>query len=216
MRRKDPRTEGPAPERVCAILAILKRLYPRPRTALHFADPYQLLVATVLSAQCTDERVNQATPRFFERFPDAAALAAGKPAEIETLIYTTGFFRNKAKNLKAAAHDLVDQHGGHVPGNLPALVALPGIGRKTANVILGNAFGIPGITVDTHVRRVATRLAFTQATDPEKIELDLMEIWPRKEWSRISLRLIAHGRAICAARKPRCGECPLEPHCPAG
>ena len=199
-----------------AILAILERLYPRVRTALDFENPYQLLVATILSAQCTDERVNRVTPAFFARFPDAAALARGPREKIEEMVRPTGFFRMKAKSLQEAAAGLVSRHDGRVPADLGALVALPGIGRKTANVILGSAFGIPGITVDTHVRRVAGRLALTHETQPEKIEIDLMRAVPRSGWTEFSLRLIEHGRRVCVARKPRCPECALLPLCPTG
>jgi endonuclease-3 len=214
--RQAQRGRGASPERVRAILRILRRLYPQVRTALEFRNPFELLIATVLSAQCTDERVNQVTPPFFARFPDAAALAGGTRDEIERLIYTTGFFRNKAKSLHGAAEALVARHGGRVPESLEELVALPGIGRKTANVILGSAFGLPGITVDTHVGRLARRLGFSAADAPEKIEADLAGLLPRKEWTAISLRLIEHGRRICLARKPRCTACALLPHCPTG
>ena len=215
-----PGRGAPAPgserARVAAIRRTLRRLYPQVRTALAFASPYQLLVATVLSAQCTDERVNRVTPGFFARFPDAATLARGPRADIEEIIRPTGFFRMKAKSLQETAAGLAERHQGRVPADLDALVALPGIGRKTANVILGNAFGIPGITVDTHVRRVSLRLALTREDHPEKIEIDLMRQVPRREWSDFSLRLIEHGRRICVARKPRCPACALLPHCPAG
>jgi len=210
------RAVKPDSSRVRAVIRTLARLYPDAKTALHFQNPYELLVATVLSAQCTDERVNQVTPAFFARFPDATALARGSAEEIERLIYPTGFFRNKTRSLRAAGVAMVERHAGQVPGTLDDLVALPGIGRKTANVILGNAFGIPGITVDTHVARLSQRLGWSRETDPVKIERDLMALIPRAEWTSLSLRLIEHGRRICVARKPRCPECALLSDCPTG
>ncbi|MCK4412474.1 MAG: endonuclease III [Candidatus Eisenbacteria sp.] len=198
------------------LIGRLRRCYPEARCTLDFTNPYQLLVATVLSAQCTDERVNRVTPAFFARLPDAGALAVAPVGQVETLIRSTGFFRNKAKNLKAAAQALVAEHRGQVPASLEALVALPGIGRKTANVILGNAFDTPGITVDTHVRRLAQRLGWTREQDPVKIEFDLMALIPRRDWTSASHLLIQHGRQICHARKPRCENCPLLTDCPTG
>jgi endonuclease-3 len=204
----------PEPERVAAILSILERLYPEATTALHFGTPFQLLVATILSAQCTDERVNQVTPGLFARYPDAKAFAGASRDELEAMIRPTGFFRNKAKAIQSCAQDIVTQHGGEVPHTLEELTALHGVGRKTANVVLGNAFDIPGLVVDTHVGRVSRRLALTDQTDPVKVEMAVMELVPRRHWTRFSHWLILHGRRVCIARKPRCSVCPLLPHCP--
>lgn len=198
------------------ILAALEAAYPDAHCALDHAGPYQLLVATILSAQCTDARVNLVTPAFFARFPDAASLATGTQEEVEALIRSTGFFRNKAKNLLAMADAVVERHGGKVPATMDALRALPGVGRKTANVVLGNAFGLnEGITVDTHVGRIAKLLRLTAHTDPEKVEADLMPLFPRDKWTLLSHLLISHGRAVCIARRPRCGECVIARHCPS-
>jgi endonuclease-3 len=198
---------------------ILKRLeaaYPEAHCALEHADPYQLLVATILSAQCTDVRVNLVTPALFARFPDARALATGTQGAIEGLIRSTGFFRTKGKNLRAMAAALVERHGGRVPDTMDALRALPGVGRKTANVVLGNAFGKnEGITVDTHVGRITRLLRLTDATDAEKVERDLMVLFPRPRWTLLSHLLISHGRAVCIARRPRCGACPVAAQCPS-
>ncbi len=197
------------------ILAALEAAYPDAHCALVHADPYQLLVATILSAQCTDVRVNMVTPALFARFPDARALAAGTQEEVEALIRSTGFFRNKARNLLAMAAALVAQYDGAVPDTMEALHALPGVGRKTANVILGNAFGRnDGITVDTHVGRIARLLRLTRATDAEKVERELMALFPRPRWTMLSHLLIDHGRAVCIARRPRCRECPIAAECP--
>lgn len=201
--------------RARAILRRLEAAYPDAQCALEHADPYQLLVATILSAQCTDVRVNMVTPALFARFPDASALAAARQEELEDLIRSTGFFRNKAKNLLAMATALMERHGGGVPDGMDPLRALPGVGRKTANVVLGNAFGRnEGVTVDTHVGRIARLLRLTAATDPEKVERDLMALFPRDKWTLLSHLLISHGRAVCVARRPRCGECPLADLCP--
>ncbi|HEY2954003.1 MAG TPA: endonuclease III [Candidatus Eisenbacteria bacterium] len=204
----------PDPARVAALLDILERTYPEATTALSFGNPLQLLVATILSAQCTDERVNSVTPGLFARYPDAAAFAAAPQAELEQAIRSTGFFRNKARSIREASADIVGKHGGRVPSSLEALTELRGVGRKTANVVLGNAFGIPGIVVDTHVQRLSRRLGLTNETDPVKIEFALMPIVPRERWTRFSHWLILHGRRVCVARKPRCSICPLAPHCP--
>lgn len=206
----------PAPERVRAVLSLLDGLYPDPRCALDFQNPLQLLVATILSAQCTDERVNQVTPALFARYPDAAALAAAERADLEEAIRSTGFFRNKAKSIQGAAQAILEHHGGQVPASLEELVKLPGVGRKTANVVLGNAFGVPGITVDTHVGRLSRRLGFTIQEDPDKVEQDLMALVPQERWTIFSHQLILHGRSLCQARKPQCGLCALLPHCPHG
>jgi endonuclease-3 len=194
----------------------LSRAYPGARCALVHQNAYQLLVATILSAQCTDARVNLVTPALFRRFPDARALARAKPVELETLIRSTGFFRNKTRNLIAMAQALVADHGGEVPAAMEPLRALPGVGRKTANVVLGNAFGLnEGITVDTHVTRLAGRLGLSRQRDPIKIEQDLMELVPRRAWTLVSHLLILHGRQICVARRPRCEDCVIAPLCPS-
>jgi endonuclease-3 len=209
-----PRFTPPDPERVAALLGILDRLHPEARTALRFENPLQLLVATILSAQCTDERVNKVTPGLFARYPDAAALAAVPQAELEAEIRSTGFFRNKARAIRECCADIVQRHGGQVPRMLEELTALHGVGRKTANVVLGNAFGIPGLVVDTHVARLSNRLGLTREHDPTKIEFALMPIVPREQWTVFSHWLILHGRSTCIARKPRCSICALAPHCP--
>ena len=194
---------------------LLAERYPDARCELDFADPLQLLVATVLSAQSTDRRVNAVTPVLFARYPDAAALAAAVPAELEEVIRPTGFFRTKADSLVRIGAALVERFDGQVPGRLEDLVTLPGVGRKTANVVLGDAFGVPGITVDTHVGRVSGRLGWTSLTDPVKVEADLAALFPRTEWTILSHRLIFHGRRTCHARRPACGACPVARLCPA-
>lgn len=198
------------------ILRRLAEAYPDAHCALDHRNAFELLVATILSAQCTDKRVNLVTPALFARFPDARALAAAGQEEVEELVRTTGFFRSKAKNLIAMATALVEHHGGDVPQQMEDLVVLPGVGRKTANVILGNAFGInEGVVVDTHVGRLSQRLGLTTESDPVKIESDLMQQFPRERWTMLAHYLIDHGRAICDARRPRCGECPLADLCPS-
>jgi endonuclease-3 len=172
------------------------------------------LIATILSAQCTDVRVNMVTPALFKRYPAAADYANADASELEQAIQSTGFFRNKARNIRACCREIADHHGGQVPSTMEELVKLPGAGRKTANVILGNAFATPGITVDTHVQRLSKRLGLTKNKDPHKIEQDLMQIFPAKEWTMLSHRLIFHGRQICHARKPNCSVCPLTLVCP--
>ena len=201
-------------ERVPELLRRLAAAYPETGTALHFQTPFQLLVATILSAQCTDVRVNIVTPPLFAAFPDAAAFVAATQEQVEALVKTTGFFRNKAKNIRAAARMILDEFGGEVPGTLDELVRIPGAGRKTANVVLGDAFGVTGITVDTHVGRLSRRLGLTRKNDPVKVESVLNALIPRAEWTRFSHRLILHGRAVCSARKPNCGECSLADVCP--
>jgi endonuclease-3 len=205
---------APDPARVQSLLAGLRQAYPGAHTALDFGTPLQLLIATILSAQCTDERVNMVTPALFERYPDAAAFAHADRAELEEMIRSTGFFRNKAKAIQTCCRDIVEQHGGEVPRTLEALTALHGVGRKTANVVLGNAFGIPGLVVDTHVTRLANRLGLVREMDAVKIEFALMPIIPREDWSMFSHWLILHGRRVCIARKPRCTTCPIAAHCP--
>jgi endonuclease-3 len=192
----------------------LHALYPDAETALDHSSALELLVATVLSAQCTDERVNQVTPRLFREYRTAADYAGADVEELEERIRSTGFFRQKTRSLIKLGNGLVDDFGGKVPNRLEDLVKLPGIGRKTANVVLGTWFGIPGITVDTHVKRLSERLGFTRHTDPVKIEFDLMELLPKNEWTFGSHALIWHGRRICKARKPACPECGLASDCP--
>jgi endonuclease-3 len=202
--------------RAAAVYAALKAEYPAARCELDHQSPYELLVATILSAQCTDKRVNLVTPALFARYADARALAEADRGELEALIRSTGFFRAKAKSLVGAATAIVDRHGGEVPAEMETLVTLPGVGRKTANVVLGNAFGInSGIVVDTHVARLSTRLGFTRATDPVKIEQDLMPLFPQESWAMLAHLLIWHGRRVCVARKPRCEACPVSGLCPS-
>lgn len=194
----------------------LAEMYPDAHCELAHEDALQLAVATILSAQCTDRRVNMVTPAVFARYPDAAALASARQGDLEELVRSTGFYRNKAKNIIAMAQALVERHRGQVPRSMPALVALPGIGRKTANVILGNAFGMnEGIVVDTHVARLSARFGLTSQTDPVKIEQALMPLFPRDSWAMLSHLLIWHGRRVCEAKKPRCGECGLRDICPS-
>lgn len=190
--------------------------YPAAHCSLEHVDAYQLLVATILSAQCTDERVNQVTPALFARYPTAEDLAGARPEELEEMIRSTGFFRNKTKSLLGMAQAVVERHGGRVPEQLDELVKLPGVGRKTANVVLGNAFGkADGVVVDTHVKRLSARLRLSRQKEPEKIEADLMKVVPRDEWIDLPHLFIYHGRAVCKASKPRCGECVLVDLCPS-
>ena len=192
----------------------LAKLYPDAHCALHFNNPLELLIATILSAQCTDERVNKVTPALFRRYPNALAFAESKQEDVEELIRSTGFFRNKAANIRACCRAIVDTHGGQVPRTMEELVPLPGVGRKTANVILGNAFGIPGIPVDTHVGRLSRRMGLTAHEDPVKVEADLMELIAAKDWTMFGHRMIFHGRQVCQSRKPNCSECTLKKFCP--
>lgn len=193
----------------------LDRAYPDAGCALRHTDPWQLLVATILSAQCTDERVNAVTPGLFRRFPDPAAMAAAPLEEIEALIRSTGFFRNKAKHLRGSARILCAEYGGVVPADMKALLSLPGVARKTANVVLGTAFGrAEGVVVDTHVKRLSFRMGLTRHADPAKVERDLMERFPKRRWILLSHQLILHGRALCRARRPACAACPLASRCP--
>lgn len=201
-------------KRARRISAMLAKLYPDAHCALHHANALELLVATILSAQCTDERVNKVTPALFARFPDAATFAAANIAELETLIQPTGFFRNKARNIRACCQALVEKHDGMVPRTMEELVPLPGVGRKTANVILGNAFDVPGIPVDTHVGRLSRRMGLAKHDDPVKVEHDLMALIPTEEWTDFGHRMIFHGRRVCQSRKPRCEECVLKKMCP--
>jgi len=215
-RKRRSRRLPPAPARSRPIFERLRALSPDAKTALDHTNPYQLIVATILSAQTTDVRVNLVTPALFQRYPDAFALAQAKQGEVEKLIQSTGFFRNKAKSIIGMAQALVADHGGEVPRTMDALVALPGVGRKTANVVLGNAFGLnDGVVVDTHVTRLSQRLRLTRHTDPVKIEQDLMKLFPRESWALLSHLLIFHGRQICIARAPKCPQCVLADLCPS-
>lgn len=205
----DPRTQART------VVRALHTLYPESVCALVHDGPYQLLVATILSAQCTDARVNMVTPALFARYPTPASLAQSEPVDVEAIIRSTGFFRAKAKSLRAMAARVVGEHGGEIPRDLDALTTLPGVGRKTANVVLGVAFGLAsGVVVDTHVKRLTYRLGLTKSRDPKVIERDLMAVVPRKEWVDLSHRLIEHGRKVCIARKPRCSECTMAKFCP--
>jgi len=198
------------------ILGRLKSEYPDADCELNFENPLQLLIATILSAQCTDKRVNLVTPDLFRALPDAPALAAADPEKVEDFIRTTGFFRNKTKSLLGMAAAVTERHGGNVPSTMEELVALPGVGRKTANVILGNAFGMnEGVVVDTHVGRLSVRLGLTSETDPVKVETALMPLFPRDAWALLSHLLIFHGRRICIARNPKCADCVLNDICPS-
>lgn len=198
-----------------AVFTTLKKTYPDAHCELDFANPVQLVVATILSAQCTDRRVNMVTPAVFAKYPDAAALAAADRGDLESLIASTGFFRNKANSIVGMAQRLCSEHGGEVPRTLDELVRLPGVGRKTANVILGNAFDLPGLPVDTHVIRLSGRLGWTTQTDPVKIERELCTMFAPKDWCMLSHVLIWHGRRCCHARKPACGACPVAQQCPS-
>ncbi|GHH69807.1 endonuclease III [Kitasatospora indigofera] len=193
----------------------LAELYPYAHPELDFENPFELLVATVLSAQTTDLRVNQTTPVLFAKYPTPEDMAAAVPEELEEIIRPTGFFRAKARSLLGLSAALRDRFGGEVPGRLEDLVTLPGVGRKTANVVLGNAFGVPGITVDTHFGRLARRFGWTAEEDPEKVEAAVAEIFPKSEWTMLSHRVVFHGRRVCHSRKPACGACPIAPLCPS-
>ena len=204
----------PTPAFAAQILDTLEAAHPEARCALDYRNAFELTVATILSAQCTDERVNKVTPQLFARYPDAASLAAAAPVELEEIIRSTGFFRAKARSLIGFAKGLTLKYGGVVPGTIAELVPLPGIGRKTANVVIGHAYGVnEGIAVDTHVLRVTNRLGLARGDDPLKIEAQLMALVPRERWTRTTDLLIFHGRKICDARRPACGACPLFPIC---
>jgi endonuclease III len=206
----------PKQQRALEILLRLKRLYPEAPCTLDYQTPVQLMVATILAAQCTDERVNLVTPALFARFPDAIAFASADLLELETLVRSTGFYRNKAKNIQAACHLIVTEFGGQVPQRMEDLLRLPGVARKTANVVLAHAFGInAGVTVDTHVRRLTNRLGLTESDNPIKIEQDLIKLLPQPDWENWSIRIIYHGRAVCNARSPACDRCQLADLCPA-
>ena len=221
-RKPTPRTKGtrkklaPASTRTPAIFDRLQRAYPDARCALDFETPFQLLVATILSAQCTDKRVNMVTPALFRRYATPEALAAAKLEELEEMIKSTGFFRNKSRSLVGMATAIAERHSGSVPSEMEQLVKLPGVGRKTANVILGNAFDRnEGVVVDTHVARLSQRLALTRQTDPVKIEQDLMGLFPRSRWTLLAHLLIEHGRQVCVARTPKCEHCVVSDLCPS-
>ena len=196
------------------IAKILARLYPEARISLDFTTPWQCLAATILSAQCTDERVNQVTPALFAKYPDPAAMAAADARDVERMIVSTGFFRQKTKSLMAAAQDIVARFDNQLPDTMEELITLRGVGRKTANVVLGHVHGKPGLVVDTHVRRVSFRLGLTKSREPEIIEQDLCAILPASDWTSFSMRLILHGRQVCKAANPRCTSCLLLPECP--
>lgn len=206
----------PAGKRIGTIIRVLRREYPRSRTALEFQTPLQILVATILAAQCTDERVNKVTPALFRKYPTAQAFAAADRAELEAEIRQTGFFRNKTKSIIGAARKIVEDFGGEVPANMADLITLPGVARKTANIVLSAGYGIAeGIAVDTHVKRLSGRLGLSRQHDPEKIEQDLLKLVPKKDWLDFNYMLVNHGRKVCQARKPRCPECPLRKLCPS-
>ncbi|TKS62087.1 MAG: endonuclease III [Nitrospira sp.] len=196
------------------IAKTLQRTTPSPKTELDHRSPWELLMATILSAQCTDQRVNQVTPSLFRRYRRPAELAAADLLEVEQLIRSTGFFKNKAKHLIASSKAVTERFGEQVPHTMDELITLPGVGRKTANVILGNAFGQPSIVVDTHVKRVAKRLGLTSSDNPARIEQDLQQLMPRSQWTAFSQRVLLHGRYVCLARKPQCRTCPVYRHCP--
>ena len=205
-----------ARERIAEIVDILAATYPASRTALQFASPLQILVATILAAQCTDERVNKVTPALFANYPTAAGFAAADRATLEREIRSTGFFRNKAKSIIGAARKIVNDYGGRVPNTMAELLTLPGVARKTANIVLSSGYGkAEGIAVDTHVRRLSQRLGLSRQADPEKIERDLLALVPRGNWLDFNYRLVNHGRAVCQAQKPRCPECVLRELCPS-
>ncbi len=202
-------------ERAQAIYRILTKRYPNVRCELDFKNPLQLLIATVLSAQCTDKRVNAVTPALFKRYKKVGDFAGADLRELQGIIKSTGFYRAKAKNIKGLATKILSEYNGKVPDKLEELIKLPGVGRKTANVVLGHAFDTPGITVDTHFGRLSRRFGWTKETDPVKVEFEVMDLIPRKEWTNLSQRMIWHGRRICHARKPACGACPLAELCPS-
>ena len=200
--------------RMGEILKVFEREYPEATCSLNYATPFQLLIATILSAQCTDERVNKVTPALFKKYPDAHAMAKAKQEQIEKLIKTCGFFRSKAQSILETSTTLVEKHGGLVPRTLDELTPLRGVGRKTANVVLGNAYGIPGLVVDTHVGRLSRRIGFTKEADPVKVEAAMMKLVPREKWTIFSHYFIAHGRAQCMARSPKCEVCVVARYCP--
>ncbi len=204
-----------AAERVKKILPVLKKIYPEAKTALNFNNPLELLIATILSAQCTDVRVNMVTKDLFKKYKSAKDWAKADIKQIESDIKSTGFYRNKAISIKNGCAAIIERFDGKVPGTMEELVALPGVGRKTASVVLGNAFGVPAIACDTHVIRLCRRLGLSENSDPVKLEFDLAEIVPKKSWTLFSHLLIFHGRNICKARKPDCNNCPIAEFCPS-
>ncbi len=208
--------EAPAAlrKRARRIARKLAKAYPDAQCALRFRTPFELLIATILSAQCTDKKVNEVTASLFERCPTPQALATANPEQVEELIRPTGFYRQKTRSIQAVAADLMERFGTEVPATMDDLLSLRGVARKTANVVLGNAFGIPGLSVDTHMKRVSRRLELTSEEDPARIELDLMELIPQAEWTQYSQRVIHHGRVCCDARRPRCEVCPVRADCP--
>lgn len=209
-------TSGPTEQRVSRLIARLRGAHPDATCALRHRDPFQLLVATILSAQCTDERVNKVTPGLFAQYPDPSALKKADPGRLEEEIRTTGFFRNKAKSIRGAAQRIDEEFGGRVPDRMEDLLSLPGVARKTANVVLGVGYGVAeGVVVDTHVFRVAGRLGLTRGKTPEEVERDLMRAVPRREWIHFAHLLIFHGRRVCTARSPRCTVCPVQNLCPS-
>ncbi len=202
-------------ERAAAIVGILKESYPESKIVLHFENPFQLLVATILAAQCTDLRVNMVTPELFRNHPTPQAFLALPIEELEKAIFSTGFYRNKAKSIKATSAALMEQFGGEVPRTIEELVTLPGVGRKTANVIMGHCFDVPGVVVDTHVKRISNLLGLVSSEDPDKIEAELEALLPQEDWVRFSHMIADHGRAVCVARRPQCGICPISGLCPS-
>jgi endonuclease-3 len=207
-------TQHEREQRAARIARLLANAYPDAQTALRFRNPFELLIATILSAQCTDKKVNEVTSVLFRDYATPAALADADPAAIEAIVRPTGFYRQKAKSIQSASRDLAERFHGRVPDVLNDLVALRGVARKTANVVLGNAFGIPGLAVDTHMQRVNRRLGLTHAEDPEQIERDLAALLPEREWTTFTNRVIHHGRVCCTAKRPRCEICPLAEECP--
>ena len=201
--------------RARAIYRILCKSYPNVRCELNYKTPFQLLVATVLSAQCTDKRVNQTTPALFRKYPNPVKMAQADVKDIQRLVKSTGFYRAKAKNIKSLSSKIITEFDGNVPDDLESLITLPGVGRKTANVVLGHAFGIPGITVDTHFGRLSRRFGWSKQNDPVKVEFEVAELIARKEWTNLSQRMIWHGRRVCHSRKPACGACSLAKLCPS-
>jgi endonuclease-3 len=216
VRPRKTRRMAPAKQRAPEIYARLSAEYPDAKCALDHRNPYELLVATILSAQCTDKRVNMVTPALFARYPDPDAMSRAKPEVLEEMIKSTGFFRNKTKSLLGMSTAVTEQHSGTVPATMEQLVKLPGVGRKTANVVLGNAFDLnEGVVVDTHVGRLSNRLAFSRESDPVKIEQDLIALFPREQWTMLAHLLISHGREICDARRPLCEKCVVNDLCPS-
>ncbi|MGO9481345.1 MAG: endonuclease III [Candidatus Kryptoniota bacterium] len=215
IRTKSQRGTISTEKRARKVLALLKKEYPEVKSALNFSKPFELLIATILSAQCTDARVNMVTPGLFRRHPSPKSLAEADLGQIEEEIKSTGFYRQKAKSIVNCSKSIMEKFGGEVPRTMEQLLSLDGVGRKTANVVLGNAFGVPGIAVDTHVKRLAHRLGFTKENDPAKIEFDLMEMFPKKEWTNLCHLLMSHGRKACVARLPKCDVCVVDKLCPS-